>query len=183
MSMIPDSRKPFPYSDIYSIYLKCGKDERLKNIFFRIMNLIYPECVDFILPIDNDGILNQRFTYGVQVLTNESFQSAYSKDEVYPWHLNPVAIIVPYGNHPYWPVASTDWRVHVARTLRCVMHAARIIPNDTPMLRQSVNLAIPWIPIGKKPSDYTDVELYDYAEIVLSVVSGYVFPPIPRSPR
>ena len=165
----------FPYCDIYGVYIKCAKNEHLRRIFRHLIKMIYPECIDAVYPITSDEITNRHFTFAVNVLTARSFYDNFAEGEVYPWHVNAISVQVPYGNIDDWYMCSTDWRAQLARTLRCVWHGFRLIPNQTPTQRTYVNVGLPWILLDKEPEDMTDQELYDYAEIILSSISGQIW--------
>lgn len=174
MSMLKDDVR-FPNCDILAIYLKCGKYEKLRKIFHHLLHLFYTEGLEVVWPIENDEPTNLHFTYSVNILPAESFYGNFASGEVYPWHVNPIAIQVPYGNIFIWDHVSTDWRGWLARTMRCIWHAARLLPNDEPFNRKWVNLAIPWVLLDHDPAKMTDAELYDYAEIVLSSVCSQIW--------
>lgn len=167
--------KKFPYVDIYTVYLKCGNSKRLLNIFKQLIALIYHECSDVVYPIPDNSIMDRHFTYGVFVQNAKAFYNNQSRQEIYPWTVTPISVMVPYGNIDEWPIASDNWLVHVARTVRCIWHGARLIENDTPDMRKLVNLAIPWIPLDRLPDDCSDYELFDYAETILSAVSPLIW--------
>lgn len=165
----------FPYCDIHTVYLKCDRNEQLKQIFLKMIKMIYFDCIDAVYPITRDDIQNGHMTYGISVVTSEHFYRTFAQNEVYPWHINPIAITVPYGNILEWDKKSNNWLAMTARTLRSAWHGMRLIPNDTPELRKYVNVGIPWIPRDRKPEECTEQELYDYAEIILSNISPQIW--------
>lgn len=174
MSLLnPDAK--FPYCDIFAVYLKCGTSQRLQIMFRQIMLGLYPECTDVVVPIYKDDITNSHFTYGISVIGARSFYGTFSRREVYPWQVNAICVNVPYGNIDEWAYCSESWLGMTARTLRAMWHGVRLIPNDTPMLRKSINIGIPWIPLDKSPEDCSDEELADYTEIVLASVSSQIW--------
>ena len=174
MSLLSTDVK-FPYCDIFAVYLKCGTSQRLQMMFNKVMLLLYPECTDVVCPIYKDDIVNSHFTYGIAVTNATSFYGTFSNREVYPWHVNAIAVCVPYGNIDEWATCSENWLAQTARTLRSMWHGVRLIPNDEPMLRKYINIGIPWIPLDKSPEDCSDEELADYAEIVLASVSSQIW--------
>lgn len=173
MSLI-NSNTNFPYYNIDTIYLKCGTDERLRNVYFEMINQCYPECSCVVYPVIKDEITNAHFTFGVSTVHADSYAGSFY-DETYPWHFNAVAIIVPYGNLFTWQVTGTNWLAKTASSLRCIWHAARILPNDDPNFCKQTNIGIPWLPRDKKSKDCTDLELADYADVVLSSISSQIW--------
>lgn len=169
-----DAHNRFPYYNLDTIYLKCGTDERLRNVYFNMINQCYPECSCVVYPVIRDDITNAHFTFGVSAVHADSYAGSF-QGETYPWHFNAVAIIVPYGNQFIWPITGTNWLAKTASTLRCIWHAARILPNDSPQLPKFTNIGIPWLPLDKKAADCTDTELADYVDIVLSSISGQIW--------
>ena len=175
MSLLsPDVR--FPYCNIHTVYLKCGNSTRLKQAFYNLIPLLYAEAIDVVTPVTGDRIVNAHYTFGVQVMQARAFYENFATDECYPWHVNEIAIQVPYGNMDEWSERSTNWLSKTARTLKNIWHAARLIPNRIATQRAYINLGIPFIPATEvKVDDLTDQELYDYCEIVLSSVSTQVW--------
>lgn len=165
----------FPYCDIYSIYVKCGMNEHLKRLFKHLIKMIYPECIEVVYPITSDEITNQHATFAVNVLHAKTFYDNFAEGETYPWHVNAIAVQVPYGNIDDWYKCSSDWRAWLARTLRCVWHGFRLIPNYYPDQRTYINVGLPWILLDKLPENMTDDELCDYAEIILSSISAQIW--------
>lgn len=164
----------FPYVDIDAIYLKCGTNQRLKEIYRMLINQLYSECDQVVCPITGDDATNRHFTYSAFAVNAESYQASYH-DEVYSWHVGPTGITVPYGNALSFHICSSDWLAKVSRSLRCIWHAARLIPNDDKYHRTFVNISIPWLAVDKPIDTVSDQELIDYAEIVLSSISGQVW--------
>ena len=175
-SALLNPKDRFPYCNIFTVYLKCGQSERLRQKFRNVLPLIYPECIDAIYPVTKDYITDAHFTYNIQVLKAEAFYRNYCQQyEVYPWHVNEVGIIVPYGNIDDWGTRSLRPIVHVARTMKNIWHASRLIKNRTPTQRSYINLGIPWLRLECRPDDLTDQELYDYCEVVLSSCSAQLW--------
>ncbi len=169
-------KERFPYCNIFTVYLKCGHSERLLKKFRNLIKLVYPECIDAIYPVTQDYIVNAHFTYGIQVLEAEAFYRNYCQQyEVYPWHINEVGIIVPYGNIDMWTTCSANSLSWTARTLKNIWHASRLIKNDSPTQRKYVNLGIPWLNLYTQPDDCTDEELYSYCEVVLASCSSQLW--------
>lgn len=165
----------FPYCDIHSLYLKCGRDQRVKKTFLEMIQLIYTECIDVVWPIVDDEPTNRYFTYGINVLHARTYYDNFGSGEIYPWHVNPIAVQVPYGNIREWYLHSTDWRVCLSRTMRSIWHGIRLIPNHDPMTRTYINVGIPWILLDNTPADLTDQELVDYAEIILGSIGPQIW--------
>lgn len=164
----------FPYCDINTVYLKCGRNTVLKQRYLDLINQLYPECADVVYPVTGDDIVNQHFTFGVFSVAAESYAGTYY-DEVYAWHVNHTSVIVPYGNAFSITKYSDNWLAMAARTLRSVWHGARVIPNDDPYHRTFINLSIPWLPLDKTDISCTDDELTDYCEIVLASASAQIW--------
>lgn len=175
MSYLLDKNVKFPYCDIYTIYLKCGQHKKLRDLFLHQISQIYTECIDVIYPVLDNYIPNQHSTWGINILDAVTYYNNFGNNEVYPWHVNPIAVQVPYGNIDAWQYNSTDWRVHMTRTLRSMWHGIRLIPNDLETQRKPINIQIPWILLDKDPGDLTDYELYDYVELLLSSIGPHIW--------
>lgn len=165
----------FPYCDINGIYLKCGNNERLKQLFMHMTRMLYPECTDVVYPVNGDEIVTNHFTYNVSIVQAETFYATMGAFDVFPWRVNAITVQVPYGNIPEWGHRTGNWLSLTTRALRALWHGIRLIPNDTPNFRTRINLGIPWIPLDKSVDDCLDNELYDYIEIVLSSISAQVW--------